>query len=604
MPLFDSFQSGAAQVIKLSRMSSIPTTEDLKYALAESKRHNKPVELPFENNRCLFIIRVVQIGNKSPHWTFQRGEGPQARVVWTRESTEVMMIQNKVKVESSYETGTQMPAYNPEDGYEEAEDPNAQDGYGQQPGSNQGDLAQQQQMYGQSGSYAQAYLQQAGSYDSASFQLAADEQAALQDSGRYQQAAASPAAQANPFAPGGNQGASAQGSKILLAPKNFIGFGAAPQAAEEPAQMQPQTQPGFGAPPPAAMQAQDQAQQRFNNPNALAPPPATSQFQGQIQPGGDPNVLSAPPSPMQFQEQGDPNVFGTSPSAVPFQGQGDPNVYGAPSPQLQAQLQAQPPAPMAPAVTPPKALPPRPSSGSTSGSEMQAPIPQPAFPPPHPAAAPPPPPPQIQSLPPLPSFNAAGISSPVLQPEPVKLELPPPYEFDPNVLPVFLDKCTDLSTGLASFDAFAFFIHRAFIRWEQRGTSFAVVILELTIHHEGQIYSLPTDALGIVADRIHYISNPLDISSRLPEGEFITLLSDCDGELAFQFAEQVYSAMVSTPLLSDLHAASIEASINAAVGVAALPESCDDLGVLIAAARTAKELAKSNNPPCMLYPRH
>ncbi len=38
MPLFDSLSSGAVQVIRLAKMTSIPTTDDLRYALEEAKK--------------------------------------------------------------------------------------------------------------------------------------------------------------------------------------------------------------------------------------------------------------------------------------------------------------------------------------------------------------------------------------------------------------------------------------------------------------------------------------------------------------------------------------------------------------------------------------
>lgn len=105
MPLHDAFSTGSA--IRMSRMSSVPTTEDLKYILGETKKHAKPVELPFENNKSLFVIKVTLTGQtQTPRWTFQKGDGDSAKVLWTRDSTEVLMIQNKVKTESAYDSGS------------------------------------------------------------------------------------------------------------------------------------------------------------------------------------------------------------------------------------------------------------------------------------------------------------------------------------------------------------------------------------------------------------------------------------------------------------------------------------------------------------------
>lgn len=152
MALHGSFSAGAPKSVRLSMMSSIPTTEDLKYALGESKRHGKLIELPFENYKVMFIIKVLHQGNAAPRWTFQRGDGHNAKVMWTRDSAEVLMIQNKIKTESAYEQhqhaddraasgshiayqGTPQYAYEEEQPYAEEEQGYDQSGqnYEQQP---------------------------------------------------------------------------------------------------------------------------------------------------------------------------------------------------------------------------------------------------------------------------------------------------------------------------------------------------------------------------------------------------------------------------------------------------------------------------------------
>lgn len=102
MPLHDAFSS--SQAIRMARMSTVPTTDDLKYLLAETKKHAKPVELPFENNRSLFVVKVLLVGpTQTPRWSLQRGDGDSAKTLWTRDSNEVLMIQNKIKIESAYD---------------------------------------------------------------------------------------------------------------------------------------------------------------------------------------------------------------------------------------------------------------------------------------------------------------------------------------------------------------------------------------------------------------------------------------------------------------------------------------------------------------------
>jgi len=70
------------------------------------KRLGKPVELPFEHptNRQNFIVKlVVSVGNRvPPTWTLLRGDGPGAKMLWSRGCEDVMILQNQIKVDSVY----------------------------------------------------------------------------------------------------------------------------------------------------------------------------------------------------------------------------------------------------------------------------------------------------------------------------------------------------------------------------------------------------------------------------------------------------------------------------------------------------------------------
>jgi hypothetical protein len=106
MPLHDSL--GSSQVVRLPKMNSIPTTEDLKYALAEANKNKglKTIELPFRNPNIQenFIVKLAlgQQKTAAPTWTLQRGDGVGAKVLWTKSSADVLMIQSKIKIDSQY----------------------------------------------------------------------------------------------------------------------------------------------------------------------------------------------------------------------------------------------------------------------------------------------------------------------------------------------------------------------------------------------------------------------------------------------------------------------------------------------------------------------
>lgn len=98
MSLSNSLNS--MQTTRLMKMNGLPSTEELRYMLVSAKEQKKMVELPFKHtNGFSFVIKVVppqaQFG---PKWTFGKDDGSPA--FWTRESIDVMMIQNKMKIDS------------------------------------------------------------------------------------------------------------------------------------------------------------------------------------------------------------------------------------------------------------------------------------------------------------------------------------------------------------------------------------------------------------------------------------------------------------------------------------------------------------------------
>jgi GGDEF domain-containing protein len=99
MSLLNSMGSHSSPVIRLLLLESLPTTEDLKYMIATSQKSQKPIQLPFKRERDAPTFVVTY---KYPNrWTFERGDGIAATTLWTKESSDVMVVQNKIKGDSA-----------------------------------------------------------------------------------------------------------------------------------------------------------------------------------------------------------------------------------------------------------------------------------------------------------------------------------------------------------------------------------------------------------------------------------------------------------------------------------------------------------------------
>ncbi|MBX9666677.1 MAG: hypothetical protein K2X93_03620 [Candidatus Obscuribacterales bacterium] len=520
MPLYDSFSAGSQKSVKLSKMSNIPTTEDLKYAVAEAKRQGKPVEMPFENNRILFVIKVSLQGSNAPRWTFQRGDGPGSKLLWTRDSAEVMMIQNKIKTESSYEQH--------QDAVQEL---SASGGFAAyQPQAASGGFQAYQPMTNMSASGGFPAYQEpepdysdgsaaGGSFPSTPFSQPAGMQAPFN---------IGPGGTGFPNAPFNVQ--SSSGSQQPLGQEADTARPPAGGIPETPfsSNVSASRMPAFGAPPSV--------------------PQVQQSTSGRHQSAGEAPKILLPPKPL---------IGG----------------FGAPDDSVkswqesaQEKMEQRPTDSTAPGIGSFRQAPQFPKFDSDEESAAPA-----------PAAA------QVSRL--------APLARPAMQ-------LPMAYQFDNSALNNVFNKLLNSRTSLLSFEAVQFFLLREFSRFQQYEQSLAVLVFEIAIMVEQQMQHLPVDAFPTVAERLRGISSPLDIAAHMEDSEFIVLLSNGDDAYVNKFMESLSKSLISTPLQPHL----APGSAMVAIGAASIPNTCNHPGIVISAAKAAKEEAKSLSPSYLLFP--
>ncbi|MDZ4836386.1 MAG: diguanylate cyclase [Candidatus Melainabacteria bacterium] len=538
MALHGSFSSGAPKSVRLSKMSSIPTTDDLRYALDESKRHAKAVELPFENYRVVFIIRVLHQGNAAPRWTFQRGDGPNSKIMWTRDTVEVLMIQNKIKTESAYEINQEA-------------DPRAVSGH---------QVAYQAPApaYALEESYPEeAYGEQQQGFD--------------QSGQNYEQHSVPPASMGFGSSPQPTSGSIPQ-----------RGFGGMENSQSMPA----------WAPNTPNQQADDQ-----NPATSQSGMPAWSP-QGQQQPSNSQQGMSSIPQKGFVEQSQSGRQMAFQPRTESGQGSGKilmpPKLSGfksaefnasmgeAASAQMDPQQQIQPaqPEPELPAVDPvyqgsDKRGDDRKVQYDMSGLFGAAPDPNAVT---APSAV------QQMRLPP--------------EPPPPPTPLPPAVNFDPNLVKGAYARLVDPRTGLITFDSLLFFLFREFSRFEKNKTGLSFAICEIVLIHNNQVVPLPVELLPVVAQRISAVCKPLDMAAYISGNEFAMLLDGGEKADATKFANALHQSLSETPLTPQLPAN----STVAAIGIATIPGTCDHPGILVAAAQQAKEMAKDVTPSILLFP--
>jgi hypothetical protein len=87
MALSKAFTDNAIISVKLRKLPTLPTTEDLLYLLSTATKNKKQAELPFKNpyNSISFTIKVVPATTQlAPRWTFERSTDSGGVFLWTR----------------------------------------------------------------------------------------------------------------------------------------------------------------------------------------------------------------------------------------------------------------------------------------------------------------------------------------------------------------------------------------------------------------------------------------------------------------------------------------------------------------------------------------
>lgn len=104
MATMNSATPGSNQTIKMTKLSSQPTLDDLTYMLSLTQKYSKPVELTFKNafTNSSFCIKIelpeIGIGIQS---TFLRIVENNAEVIWTKIYRDLEMVLARIKVDSS-----------------------------------------------------------------------------------------------------------------------------------------------------------------------------------------------------------------------------------------------------------------------------------------------------------------------------------------------------------------------------------------------------------------------------------------------------------------------------------------------------------------------
>lgn len=105
MALNESFKTTGNANVKLTKLASIPSIQDLDFAMSQASKHPRAIiELPWKtaNATTTFVLKVCTAAGSEdgPSWTLHAGESMDAAVLWSHDSMDTFLIQSLISAES------------------------------------------------------------------------------------------------------------------------------------------------------------------------------------------------------------------------------------------------------------------------------------------------------------------------------------------------------------------------------------------------------------------------------------------------------------------------------------------------------------------------
>lgn len=170
-------------------------------------------------------------------------------------------------------------------------------------------------------------------------------------------------------------------------------------------------------------------------------------------------------------------------------------------------------------------------------------------------------------------------------------------KLDRNAIDSIKNSFLRQETGLYSYNAFQFFLEQELVRHKYGQSPFAVVNYDLGINRGGTIGSLNGSETLEATKRINSIMRPIDIVAHFETLSYIMLLPTTDTKSASIFVHRVVEILRQRGLSAGMD----PTNLCFAFGVAAVPEDCKDVGLLLSAAKVAKKVAQSSAMPIVLF---
>lgn len=196
-------------------------------------------------------------------------------------------------------------------------------------------------------------------------------------------------------------------------------------------------------------------------------------------------------------------------------------------------------------------------------------------------------------------YNLLKCDLVVLSEKPAQVHKPLPLEamgLDRAIIQSGMKSLMRPETELINYPLILYFVEQEYFRYEASGLPFSVIVFELAMRRPNGPEPLPIPHIREVAKRIGLVTRRIDLLAHFETFGFLLLLPYTNVAAASVVANRVVQAILTGPLC-DLDSQ----YVAVAMGLACLPEDCQDMGVLLAGAKEAKRRAQQGSSPIVLF---
>lgn len=152
-------------------------------------------------------------------------------------------------------------------------------------------------------------------------------------------------------------------------------------------------------------------------------------------------------------------------------------------------------------------------------------------------------------------------------------------------------------TGIISYPAFQFFLEQEFFRFQFSGAPFSVVIFDLWLQGQDKLEALPMQAIAEATRRVSSVKRSIDVLAHFEALNYALLLPNTETASAAILAHRMLEVIYANSLIAGMDPRRVALSF----GIAGIPGDCREVGLLLSAAKVAKNVAQKSEFPIIMF---